>query len=40
MLDKIPCPEVACAQKISIVNNGPGDVHLLVVNGLDAFGPH
>ena len=40
MSDKISCPKVACAKQISIVNNGPGDVHLSVVNGVAAFGPH
>ena len=40
MSDKIPCPKLACAKQISIVNNCPGDVNVSVVNGVAAFGPH
>ena len=40
MTDKSFCPELDCAKQISVVNNGPGDVHVTYVNGLAAYGPH
>ena len=40
MTDKSLRPELDSAQQISVVNNGPGSVHVTYVNGLAAYGPH
>ena len=40
MSDKNLCPELDCAKQISVVNNGPGSVHVSIVDGMAAYGPH
>jgi hypothetical protein len=40
MSDRILCHELDCAKQISFVKNGSGKVHVSVVNGMAAYGPH